>query len=109
LIKKYDFINYQLNSLIDNLNFSKEKYQNLSKVIEFMVEDSWLSDPGSDRLSLIFSNDTLLGIVHKRKLEIPFGTEYALPDNHFLILLNDSLSGKSKELLNFKTEFYINQ
>ncbi len=106
VIEKYNFINYHLTSLIEELDYPKEEYSNLSGIVEFMVEDSWLSDPGSDRLSLVFRNDTLWGIVHKRELKISFGTEYALPGDRHLILLNDSLSDASKELLKFKTQFY---
>jgi len=107
IMKKYNFISYHLDSLIDELNFSEEEYSNLSGVVEYMVEDSWLSDPGSARLSLVFRNDTLCGIIHKRGLRIPFGIEYTLPNGQYLIILNDFFSDTSKELLKFKTKFYV--
>lgn len=108
IISRYDFVNYQFDSLMTQLDFYKDEYSKLNGIVEFMLEDSWLSDPGSDRLSLLFLHDTLISIIHKRPLDIKESDIYHLQDNRTLIFLDTNKKDIAEQLVKFKTEFYGN-
>lgn len=108
ILSRYDFINYQFDSLMIHLDFYKEEYNKLNGIVEFMLEDSWLSDPGSDRLSLLFLRDTLISIIHKRPLDIPKAEAFKLQDKRTLLFFAPNKKELSEQLIKFKTEFYSN-
>lgn len=106
IVSKYDFVYYQFDSLLTNLDFYKEEYKDLSDIEEYILEDSWLSDPGADRLSLLFLQEQLIAIVHKRPLELDNLPTFRLPGGRRMIILphvNETIADK---LVKFKTEFY---
>lgn len=106
IINNYNFVNYQFDSLLANLDFYKEEYQDLNEMEEYILEDSWLSDPGSDRLSLLFLQDYLIAIVHKRPMEIANTVKFSLPGKREMIVFPNIDTSLSDKLVKFKTEFY---
>jgi len=106
IVSKYDFVYYQLDSLLTNLDFYTEEYKDLSDIEEYILEDSWLSDPGADRLSLLFLQEQLIAIVHKRPLEIANTKRINLPGGREMIILPQLNETIADKLIKFKTEFY---
>ena len=70
------------------------------------LEDSGLSDPGADRLSLLFLQEQLIAIVHKRPLEIANTKRINLPGGREMIILPQLNETIADKLIKFKTEFY---
>ncbi|MCQ2217636.1 MAG: hypothetical protein MJZ33_04015 [Paludibacteraceae bacterium] len=106
IVNKYDFVNYQFDSLLNNLDFYTEEYKDLNDIEEYILEDSWLSDPGSDRLSMLFLQEQLIAIVHKRPMEISNTTAFDLPGKRTMLILPNVKTDLADKLLKFKTEFY---
>lgn len=108
LLSRYDFVNYQFDSLMSRLDFYKEEYSQLNGIVEFVLEDSWLSDPGADRLSLLFLHDTLISIIHKRPLTVPNinARTAKLQEGRRLIFLDPNKKELFEQLVKFKIEFY---
>lgn len=106
IVNKYDFVNYQFDSLLTNLDFYTEEYKDLNDIEEYILEDSWLSDPGSDRLSMLFLQEQLIAIVHKRPMEISNTTAFDLPGKRTMLILPNVKTDLADKLLKFKTEFY---
>lgn len=108
IVSKYDFVNYQFEAFLEHFEMDKERYEELVPIEEYVLEDSWLSDPGSDRIALIFMHDHLIGIVHKRPMKINNAMVFQLPKRRELIVFPNVNMDITDKLLDLKTEFYNN-
>lgn len=106
IVNEYDFVNYQIDTLLAHLDFDEDRFNSLANIEEYVLEDSWLSDPGTDRLSLVFLHDRLIAIVHKRPLKIANTMVFSLPKKRELIVFPCVNMDIADELLDLKREFY---
>lgn len=96
-----------LKEFMENFKFEKYDHRNLPDITEFFIYESLMVDISPrDRISLLFDNNELIGVVHSRQIHCDKFKTFELVRGHNLTITSNLSKEKIEVLIKKNIEFY---